>query len=92
MRRPRMRRRTPTTPAWQLSATYTSGEFSVGLARPLLTLPMTTLGVAAERDLLNQVPSLPRIYDGAALYWMIYHGAATPVNSAFYGHLDFAWG
>ena len=76
----------------QLSATYTSGEFSVGLARPLLTLPMTTLGVAAERDLLNQVPSLPRIYDGAALYWMIYHGAATPVNSAFYGHLDFSWG
>jgi hypothetical protein len=76
----------------QLSATYTSGEFSLGLCKPLLTLPMTTLGVAAERDLINQVPSLPRVYDGAALYWMIYSGAATPVNSAFYGHLDFAWG
>lgn len=76
----------------QLSATYTSGEFSVGLCRPLLTLPMTTLGVAAERDLVNQMPSMPRIYDGAALYWLIYHGAATPTNSAFYGHLDFGWG
>lgn len=76
----------------QISVSYVSGEFSVGLCRPLLTLPMTTLGVAAERDLINQVPSLPRVYDGAALYWMIYHGANTPTNSAFYGHLDFAWG
>lgn len=76
----------------QISSTYTSGEFSVGLCKPLLTLPMTTIGVAAERDLVNQLPSMPRIYDGAALYWMIYHGANTPINSAFYGHLDFGWG
>jgi hypothetical protein len=76
----------------QLSSTYTSGEFSVGICKPLITLPMTTIGVAAERDFMNQIPSLPRVYDGAALYWMIYHGAATPVNSAFYGHVDFAWG
>lgn len=76
----------------QISVSYVSGEFSVGLCKPLLTLPMTTLGVAAERDLVNQLPSMPRIYDGAALYWMIYHGAATPTNSAFYGHIDFGWG
>ena len=74
-----------------LSATYTSGELSVVQCHPLLTLPMTTIGVAGERDLLNQVPSLPRIYDGACLMWLIYNGALTPVNSAFYGHLDFAW-
>ena len=76
----------------QISVSYVSGEFSIGLCKPLLTLPMTTIGVAAERDLVNQVPSLPRIYDGAALYWLLYSGTATPINSAFYGHLDFAWG
>lgn len=77
----------------QLSATYTSGEFSVGICKPLITMPMTTIGVASEREFLSQIPGgLPRIYDGAALYWMIYHGAATPVNSAFFGHCDFAWG
>lgn len=76
----------------QISVSYVSGEFSIGLCKPLLTLPMTTLGVAAERDLLNQVPSLPRIYDGACLVWLLYNGAATPVNSSFYGHCDFAWG
>lgn len=75
-----------------LSASYLSGEFSVGLCRPLLTLPMTTQGVACERDLMNQIPSLPRIYDGANLIWLLYSGAATPTNSAFYGHLDVAWG
>ena len=75
----------------QNSISYVSGEYAVVLARPLLTLPMTTLGVAAERDLLNQVPSLPRVFDGACLNWMLYSGANTPTNSAFYGHLDFAW-
>lgn len=76
----------------QLSVSYVSGEFSVGLCKPLMTLPMTTIGVAAERDFLNQVPSLPRIYDGACLVWLIYNGAATPVNSSFFGHCDFAYG
>ena len=76
---------------FNLSATYTSGILNLVICRPLLTLPMTTIGVAAERDLLNQVPSLPRVYDGANLSWLMYAGAATPVNSAFYGHLDFAW-
>jgi len=75
-----------------LSVSYVSGEFSIVLCRPLLTLPITTLGVASERDLLNQLPSLPRIYDGACLNWLIYNGAATPTNSAINGHLDIAWG
>jgi hypothetical protein len=77
----------------QLSATYTSGEFSLGLCKPLITMPMTTIGVASEREFFSQVAGgMKRIYDGAALYWMIYHGAATPTNSAFYGHLDTSWG
>jgi len=77
---------------FNLSASYLSGVLNLVICRPLLTLPMTTIGVAAERDLLNQVPSLPRVYDGANLAWLMYAGAATPTSSAFYGHLDFAWG
>jgi hypothetical protein len=74
------------------SATHTSGTTNLVLCRPLLTLPMTTIGVAAERDLVNQLPSLPRVFDGACLTWLMYAGAATPVTSAFYGHLDLGWG
>lgn len=76
----------------QYSATRTSGVGNIALCKPLLTLPLTTIGVAGERDLLNQIPSLPRVYDGAVLHWLIYAGANTPVNSAFYGHIDFGWG
>jgi len=75
-----------------ISASYVSGEFSIALCKPLLTLPITTLGVASERDLVNQMPSLPQIVDGACLVWLWYSGAATPTNSAFFGHIDVAWG
>lgn len=75
----------------QNSTSYVSGEYSVGLCKPLLTLPITTLGVAAERDLVNQLPSMPRIEDGACLIWLMYSGVATPVNSSLYGHLDIGW-
>jgi len=75
----------------QQSATMVSGTYNIVLCKPLLTLPITTLGVAAERDLVNQLPSMPRVYDGACLNWLMYAGAATPANSAIYGHLDFAW-
>jgi len=75
-----------------LSATMTSGSLVVVLAKPIFTLPITTVGVASERDLVNQLPSMPRIFDGANLQWLMYAGAATPINSAFYGSIDVAWG
>jgi hypothetical protein len=75
-----------------ISVSYVSGEFSIGLCRPLLTIPLTTLGVATERDLVNQLPSMPRIYDGANLQWLLYSGVNTPINSSLFGHIDVAWG
>lgn len=73
----------------QNATSYVSGSYTVALYKELARFPITTLGVAAERDFLNQLPSLPRIYDGAALYFVVGSGAATPANSAFSGHLDF---
>lgn len=76
-----------------LSVSYASGEFSVGLCRPLITMPMTTIGIASEREFFSQVAGgMRRIYDGAALYWLLYSGAATPTNSPFFGDISFAWG
>lgn len=75
----------------QNSISYVSGTYTVALYKELARFPVTTLGVAAERDFLNQLPSLPRVYDGAALYFVIGSGAATPANSAFSGHLDFIY-
>jgi hypothetical protein len=73
------------------SAGVTTGVYNLVLCRPLLSLPLTTVGVAAERDLVNQLPSMPRIFDGACLVWLIYAGAAIPNNTSYFGHLDFGW-
>lgn len=75
----------------QNSTSYVSGSYSVALYKELARLPITTTGVAAERNFRFEVPSMPRIYDGAALYWIYISGTTTPANAAFSGHLDFAW-
>jgi hypothetical protein len=74
------------------SASSGAGAGALCLARPLLTLPITTASVAAERDLLNQLPSLPRVVDGACLVWLYFAGAATGASTNFYGAVEFGWG
>ena len=69
-----------------------TGTGALCLARPLLTLPLTTVSVAAERDLLNQLPSLPRVMDGACLTWLYFAGAATAQSTNFYGAVEVGWG
>lgn len=75
----------------QNATSYVSGEYSVALLKEITEIPLSTLGLAAERNLLTEMPSLPRIYDGAALYWIWGSGVATPANSAFSGTLNFIW-
>jgi hypothetical protein len=77
------------------SVTFSAANTGTGalcLARPLLTLPLTTVSVAAERDLVNQLPSLPRVMDGACLVWLYFAGAATAANTNFYGGVEVGWG
>ena len=75
----------------QNSVSYVSGEYTVALIREITQIPLAVLGQAGERNLLNELPSLPRIYDGAALYLLWGSGAATPASSAFTGGLNFIW-
>jgi hypothetical protein len=75
----------------QNSVSYVSGEYSVALFRELAQFPLSTLGLAAEQNFMFGYPSLPRVFDGAALYWLLGSGAATPANSAISGDLNFVW-
>lgn len=75
-----------------LSASSTAGTAALVLCKPLATLPITTLGVAAERDLMNQLPSLPQIQDGACLTWLYFTGAACAASTNLYGYMDATWG
>lgn len=76
-----------------MSTSRTSGCLNLMIVKPLAFMPITTVGVASERDFLNQLPSLPRIYDGACLHMAMYVGVASlPANSSFIGSLDTVWG
>lgn len=75
-----------------ISAASGAGTAALVLARPLLTIPLSATSVASERDFLNQIPSLPKIPDGACLTWLYFTGAATAASANFYGSLEFGWG
>ena len=73
------------------NATYTSGEYSVAMVKELTRVPLTVLGQASESNLQFGMPSLPRVYDGAALYWLYMSSTTTPANATFSGDLTFIW-
>lgn len=75
----------------QLSATMTSGSLALVLCKPLTSLPITVLGVQSERNLVNQLPSLPRIYDGANLNMLLFTGAAYAAAGQITGYVETAW-
>jgi hypothetical protein len=75
-----------------LSAASGAGTAALVLARPLAQITLSIAGLMTEKDLLNQIPSLPRIVDGACLTWLYASGAATAASSTFAGSTEFVWG
>ena len=75
-----------------LSATMTSGSIALVLCKPLTSLPITVLGVQSERNLLNQLPSLPRVYDGANLNFLLFTGAAYAAGGSISGYVETCYG
>ena len=75
-----------------ISAASGAGTAALALYRPLMTIPLTSVGIATERDFLNQLPSLPRIVDGACLTWLYFANAATAASTNFYGSIEKGWG
>lgn len=75
----------------QNSVSYVSGEYTVALIKEIAEVPLSILGQTTMENLITELPSLPRIYDGAALYWIWGSGVATPASSAFSGTLNFIW-
>lgn len=76
----------------QNSVSYVSGEYCVALVHELAEFPIQVLGQSIEQNFLDgTIPSLPRIYDGAALYFIFGSNQATPVNSAMDGYINVVW-
>lgn len=77
----------------QFSAAQATANAAVDVivCKQIASIPLTTAFVAAERDLMNQLPSMPRIRDGACLMFLYHSGAVTASGTAFMGYCDFAW-
>ena len=67
------------------------GWCAVVVVKPLMTIPLMTVGVPSERDYFADIPSLPRVVDGAYLGWLLFAGAAVPASSILRGRVEFAW-
>ena len=78
-------------PRFKLSAASGSGTAALCIGKPLCVIPLTTVSVMTERDLMNQLPSLPQVQDGACIVPLLYAGAAVAAATNFYGAVETAW-
>lgn len=77
------------------SVTFSAANTGTGvlcLAKPLATITVSVAGLTTEKDLLNQIPSLPIISDSACLVWLYSAGAATAAATGFSGSIETVWG
>lgn len=79
-----------TVQSFQFSAAQATASAAVNLllVKPITSIPITTAYVAAERDLMNQLPSLPQIRDGACLMFLVFVGGIIAAGSQFQGYID----
>lgn len=72
-------------------AAGTTGTVSFLLHRPIISLPLARNAVRVERDCLFQLPTLPKIDDGACLGLLIRVGALLAVDQIISGDLTCIW-
>jgi hypothetical protein len=78
---------------WSGGTAYTgTGVVALCLCKPICDIMIPATGILQERDLLNQMLSLPKIDDGACLQWMMFATGATTNLSPFNAMMDVAWG
>lgn len=73
-------------------ASGTTGTVAFVLARPLAEIPLLAANTASERDLLSQLPSLPKIEDDACLGFIMLIGGAMTESQTIMGKIEMGWG
>lgn len=68
-----------------------SGQLVLHLVRPLWQIPIPASGILTERDFVNQLPSLPKIPDGACIRFLLFQAGATTTTSPVNVFCDYGW-
>lgn len=74
------------------AASGSASTAALVLARPLFQITLGVASLMVEKDLLNQIPSLPIIKDQACLGVLIGAGAAVAASTTFAGQVESVWG
>ncbi len=74
------------------AASGTASTAALVLAKPLAQITLGVASLMTEKDLLNQIPSLPQVKDGACLGFLLGAGAAVAASTTFAGQTEFVWG
>jgi hypothetical protein len=69
-----------------------TGTFALCLAKPLAQITLGVQSLYHEKDLINQIPSLPVIKDGACIVPIFVAGGAVAASTTFVGHMESVWG
>ena len=69
---------------------HASGTVIIGLCKPLWTLPLPATGLYNKMDLVNAMPSMRQIKDGANIQFLLFQTGAT--TSAGTVNVDFDYG
>ncbi len=69
-----------------------TGQLVLHLVKPLWQIPIPASGILSERDFVNQLPSLPKIPDGACLRFLLFQTGATTTTSPLIVAADYAYG
>jgi hypothetical protein len=73
------------------AASAAAGLIDLVLCKPICSIPLTAAFYMSERDLMNAIPALPRIYDGAVL-GLIIQCSAVMTACNYMGFYDVGWG
>jgi len=68
-----------------------TGQLVLHLVRPLWQIPIPASGILTERDFVNQLPSLPKIPDGACIRFLLFQTGATTTTSPVNVFCDYGW-
>jgi hypothetical protein len=68
-----------------------TGQLVLHLVRPLWQIPIPASGILTERDFVNQLPSLPKIPDGACIRFLLFQTGATTTTSPVNVFADYGW-
>lgn len=78
--------------SYTINTGATTGVGAIILHRPICEIPIVAANTPGERSFLNDILTLPRVYDDSCLALMVQIGGALTTAQTLGGNMTMAWG